>query len=402
MKTYTFNLETKKIELYFEKEEYLALSETQKKMLKSAFLWSSKAGGWVSRAIEPNLWKAKQTAKELGFTEEVRTGERLSFAEQVERKAERAEERAERYEKYAVNAEKRGKQLCSDLESHRGDVAFFTQPIINSSSGRAFSNYRERLYKRFDSGMDEYRKSEYFAKKAVALHSTALNEKYKNLGYLDRRIKECEKEIRARFRNIEEYEKQLKRLDEGEVLKTYTGELITTEQIEERINYQLELIEVAEDKLAYLKNLFDEYGGGRFSQANIKIGYVVKLNKYRKMNVKVVGTGPINFTYKTNIDGIILQASYAEILEIVSETEDKNKHPFVVGEKFSVPVWTERKYVDTEFEIISVTDSSVKLQSSAGGKPIIRRPSKVQWRDNEWRLSINDGYKGTVYKTANL
>ena len=63
MKTYIFNLETKKIELHFEKAEYLALSETEKKDLKSNFLWSSKAGGWVSRAIEPNLWKAKQVAK---------------------------------------------------------------------------------------------------------------------------------------------------------------------------------------------------------------------------------------------------------------------------------------------------------------------------------------------------
>ena len=401
MKTYIFNLETKKIELHFEKAEYLALSESEKKDLKSTFLWSSKAGGWVSRAIEPNLWKAKQVAKALGFTEEERTGERLSFAEQVERKAERAEERAERYEQYSANAEKRGKALCSDLESKRGDVAFFTQPIINSSAGRAFANYRERLYKRFDSGMDEYRKSAYFADKAAALRCSANNEKYKDLGYLDRRIKECEKEIRARFRNIDEYEKQLKKLDNGETIKTYTGELVTSEQIESRINYQLELIEVAEDKLAYLKNLFDEFGGGRFSQENIKVGYVVKLNKYRKMNVKVVGTGPINFTYKSNIDGIILQASYAEILEIVSETEDKDKHPFIIGEKFTVPVWTDRKYVDTEFEIISVTDASVKLQSSTGGKPIIRRPSKVQWRDNEWRLSISDSYNGTVYKKAN-
>ena len=401
MKTYIFNLETKKIELHFEKAEYLALSETEKKDLKSNFLWSSKAGGWVSRAIEPNLWKAKQVAKALGFTEEERTGERLSFAEQVERKAERAEERAERYEKYAENAEKRGKALCSDLESKRDDIAFFTQPIINSSSGRAFANYRERLYKRFDSGMDEYRKSAYFADKAAILRCSANNEKYKDLGYLDRRIKECEKEIRARFRNIEEYEKQIKKLENGETIKTYTGEIVTIEQIESRINYQLELIEVAEDKLAYLKNLYEEYGGGRFSQENIKVGYIIKINKYRKAKVKVVGTGKVNFTYRTNIDGIILQASYAEILEIVSETEEKEKHPFMVGEKFTVPVWTNLKYVQTEFEIISVTDSSVKLQSSAGGKPIIRRPSKIQWKDNEWRLTIVDNYNGTVYKIAN-
>lgn len=65
-------------------------------------------GCWVSRAKEPNLWSAKQVAAKLGFTEEQREGERLSFAEQVERQADRAERRAERYEQYAENAAQRG------------------------------------------------------------------------------------------------------------------------------------------------------------------------------------------------------------------------------------------------------------------------------------------------------
>ena len=101
MRQYIFNLETTKIELHFEKSEYNALTAEQKADLKSSFLWSRSRGCWVSRAKEPNLAWAKRIAAKLGFTEEQRQGERLSFSEQVERQAERAERRAERYEQYA-------------------------------------------------------------------------------------------------------------------------------------------------------------------------------------------------------------------------------------------------------------------------------------------------------------
>ncbi len=90
-RAYIFNLETTKIELHFEKSEYNALTDEQRSKLKSAFLWSRSGSCWVSRAKEPNLWRAKQVAKELGFTEEQRNGERLTYAEQVERQSERAE-----------------------------------------------------------------------------------------------------------------------------------------------------------------------------------------------------------------------------------------------------------------------------------------------------------------------
>lgn len=90
-RAYIFNLETGKIELHFDKAEYMALPEESKKLLKSNFLFSGKSSAWVSRAKEPNLYHAKQAAAKLGFTQEQRQGERLSFAEQVERQAERAE-----------------------------------------------------------------------------------------------------------------------------------------------------------------------------------------------------------------------------------------------------------------------------------------------------------------------
>lgn len=85
MKTFIFNKETLKIELHFDKCDYLALSEEQKSQLKGTFLWSSKGGCWVSRAKEPNLFWAKKTATELGFEKGETVGERLTFAEQIEK-----------------------------------------------------------------------------------------------------------------------------------------------------------------------------------------------------------------------------------------------------------------------------------------------------------------------------
>lgn len=135
MNNYIFNLETTKIELRFEKSEYDALTEEQRRELKSAFLWSNRDKRWVSRAKEPHLWRAKEVAKKLGFTEEQREGERLAYAEQLERQAERAEERADRYEGYAENAAERAERLQKPITGMRGDIAFFTQPNINSSAG---------------------------------------------------------------------------------------------------------------------------------------------------------------------------------------------------------------------------------------------------------------------------
>lgn len=123
-KAYIFNLETTKIELHFDKSEYNSLSSEQKNSLKSAFLWSRSGSCWVSRAKEPNLWNAKRVAEDLGFTEEQRSGERLTYAEQVERQTERAEARAERYEEYADNAVKRAEQLQKPINSMHGDTSF--------------------------------------------------------------------------------------------------------------------------------------------------------------------------------------------------------------------------------------------------------------------------------------
>lgn len=401
-RAYIFNLETTKIELHFEKSEYDALSDEQKSNLKSAFLWSRSGNCWVSRAKEPNLWRAKQVAKALGFTEEQRSGERLTYAEQVERQTERAEARAERYESYAESAAGRAEQLQKPINSMHGDIAFFTQPNVNTSSGRAFTNRRNRMFEQYEKGFEEYRKSEYFKEKASVALTTASKSKFSDPAYLDRRIKECKKEIRVREKNIIGYEETLYAIEKGEVKKRYNGDILTTEEVSSWIDEELELVEKAIDKQGYLENCLDELGGIRFSKDNIKVGYIVTVKHYGK--VEVLSTGPLNFTYKIlggGAAGFTLKAAYAEIGEIVSAEEKKKaSHPFKVGEQFNGTEYKDGKFLPVTFEIVSASDTTVQIKLvGSNEKPVTRKPALVAG-GIRWRLRINDGYKNTFYKEA--
>jgi hypothetical protein len=407
MNNYIFNLETTKIELHFTKAGYLALTDAQKSELKSAFLWSRGGGCWVSRAKEPHLWRAKEVAKKLGFTEEQREGERLTYAEQLERQAERAEERADRYTGYATNATGRAAQLQKPLEGMRGDIAFFTQPNINSFGGRAFTNYRERLYARYYKGFEEYRKSDYFKCRALTALETASQAKFDDPAYLVRRIKECKKEIRDREKNVAYYEETVLAIENGEERKKFRGEVISLEEAKSWLSRELELTEKAMDKQGYLENRLEELGGVRFSQDNVKPGYIVIVQRWGQ--VEIINAGPQNVGFKILTGGAAggeLQAAYAEITEIVKAVEKKRApHPFVVGERFTA---VSRDYSNgvrnvktTEiiFEIVKASDTTIQLKAvGSDAKPITRKPVKTY--SGKWRFSIDDDYGNTFYKEA--
>ena len=380
MRQYIFNLETTKLELHFEKSEYGALTDEQRSDLKSAFLWSRTGGCWVSRAKEPNLWRAKQIAAKLGFIEEQREGERLSFSEQVERQTDRAERRAERYEQYAENAERRGAALQQPLNRMRGDIAFFTQPIIAGHAGsQAFARQRERMFAQYERGFEEYRKSEYFQNRAQTARVTADGAKYRDVAYLDRRIKECKKEIKAREKNIIHYEQTLYAIENGEKKKRFDGTPITAEVVNDWIKRELELVEKAMDKQAFLEACVDQCGGIQFSKDNIKIGFQVRLNDGFDSEVEVIGAGPQNITYRIltgGAKGMVLQAAYAEIKEIIKAEELRETHPFTVGEQFTAEQFVQDgthrwKTVRVTYEIIKATAATIQLKPVDGsGKAI--------------------------------
>jgi hypothetical protein len=365
MANYIKNLETLKIELHFEKSDYMAMSENDKRKLKSAFLWSKSGKCWVSRAKEPNLYRAIKTAKELGFTEEEKRGERISFAEQMERKAERAEARAERYEEYAENAEKRAENLQSSLKSMRGDIAFFTQPIIAGHAGsRAFARARQRIYDRYERGIEEYKKSEYYQDRAATARATANNEKLSDAIYLDNRIKECKKNLRALQKNLVEYEEKLFDIENGKTYKRYTGDEITAETVNKWIEDTLERYEAEQDKLNFFEDCMDKIGGVQFSRENIKVGYIVELKKnYGKC--EVVGAGPANITYKIlegGARGMVLTCAYAAIEKIIAVKEKPEiENPYKEGDILTLNRPADNS-VYRAYQVVKATAKGVSMQ----------------------------------------
>lgn len=158
MSKYIMNKEIGKLEMHFDKDDYMALPEESKKEIKSNFLFSRKAGAWVSRAKFPNLWRAEAVAKKLGLEDGGKVGETLSFREQMERKAERAEARAERYDNKAASAESRAEALQKPINNMHGDISFFTQPNINTTAGRAFTRKRDKMWAAYEKGYEEFKK----------------------------------------------------------------------------------------------------------------------------------------------------------------------------------------------------------------------------------------------------
>lgn len=407
---YIFNLETGKIELHFDKAEYQALPEATKKEIKSNFLFSGRTNAWISRAKEPNLYRARQVAAKLGFTQEQRQGERLSFAEQVERQAERAEHRAERFEGYADNAERRGENLQAEFNSHHGDIAFFTQPIISGHSGsQSFARRRQRIYDRYEKGFEEYKKSEYFRGRAATAQSTADMKKFKDPIYLDNRIKECKKNIRAMEKNIIRYEEIIYSLENAtEEKPSYYANRYTVEQVSEWIEEQLERMEAEMDKQGYMENCMDEIGGNKFSKENIKPGYIVRMRRWGRC--EIISAGPVNITFKIldgGATGGVLTEAYAAIAEIIEAKEEPTKetitNPYKEGD-ILCRYNADQSRIIKAYQVIKVTATGIKIQAITveDNKPIVnqftgekakqKKVVKSKWSDfvgvydDDWQL----------------
>lgn len=403
MNSYIKNLETGKIELHFDKSEYMSLTSEQKTELKSAFLWSNYGKCWVSRSKEPNTYHAERIAKKLGFTECEKQGERLSFAEQLERKAERAMRRAERYEEYAASAERRAEVLQADLNKMRGDIAFFTQPIIAGHAGsRAFANRREKMYKKYERGFDEYKKSAYFQDRAETARATASGAKLSDPVYLDNRIRECNKNLNGLQKSIISVEETIYKLQQGEQLKNWKGELISLESLEERMEDILDRYEAEQDKLNFFENCMSKLGGVKFSKDNIKPGYIVEMQRWGKC--EIVSAGPVNVQIKTE-RGSILTEPYAAIMKIIAEREPpKVTNPFFEGDILCLHRPADNS-IYRAFQVLKTTEKSIQIQEiavlngtpqagqfKAGSKPERKRIVKSKFNDyvgayyDDWQL----------------
>ena len=370
------NRETGKLELHFDKPTYDALDAAQKQSIRSNFLWGRNSGCWISRAKEPNLWHAERVARALGLADAGSTGERLSFAEQQQRKAERAERRADRYEDRAADAAANAKRLQKPIEDRRGDIAFFTQPNINSSAGRAFTRRREKMFAAFDRGIEEYRRSEYWQERAETARRSADQAELKDKGFIMRRIRECESAIRKLRKSIEEWETKALPKAQAGTLKRYNGEPITVQDVEKQLETWLDRLEAQLDKLGYYQEALEALGGVAFSKENIKPGFTVKVKTFG--SVKVISTGPKNFTAATQ-HGSALTFSYAEIAELVSsESEAPKAHPFKVGEAFTLRNGSTHTITKVTAKTVTLTDGEKTYRVTPKYRPI-PAVGKMQW-----------------------
>ena len=329
--TYNLNRETGKIELHFSKADYQEATDDQRAAIKSNFLFSHKGNCWVSRCKWPNTSRAAALAAQLGLDNAGKTGERLTYAEQLERQQERAEHRAERYMEHAANAAERAEQLQKPYNDMHGDIAFFTQPNINTSAGRAFTRRRERIFAAMDKGFEEFRKSEYWQQRAAIAQETADNPKLNDPGYLGRQIKDAQTTARKQRENITFYEKQIERIKAGEIIKGTNGTARTVEDYSAYIDTATDRIEAALDKLGFMQERLHAIGGDKFSRENVHKGDVVRLQGIHTGLVTVAGTGPKYITGESVHGGTTFRIKYAyeEIAEIVKPAQEHDQLPAV-------------------------------------------------------------------------
>ena len=395
---YIINRETDKLELHFTKEEYQALGEESKSKIKSNFLFSRRGGCWVSRAKRPHLSYVESIAKDLGAEYQGKTGEELTFEEKMERQADRAAARADRMEARSDVAAQRGEALQKPVENMRGDIAFFTQPNINTCAGRAFTRQRERMFAAFDRGFEEFKKSEYYAQRAEVARRTANLENSKDKAFCGRRVKDAQKNIKAIQKNLDQYHAMLDCDGLGEQQKRFDGTPIERAEIERWIEDAEERLESEISRLCYYQSCIDDLGGVQFSKENIKPGYVVKIKHYN--DCTVLRTGPKNIIYRTP-NGFNLTAAYAEILEIVkAEEEVKPTHPFKVGETFEIGAYVDGHRVKQVWEIVKSTATTVTLKNQTTGENIRRTP-KIRWtcEGDKWALCIGDYIDSMFYRS---
>ncbi len=322
------NRETGKLELHFEKSAYDALTDEQRADIKGAFLWGRRSGCWISRAKEPNLWHARRIAAGLGLEDAGAEGERLTFAEQIARKQERAAARADRCEDHAAAADRRGEKLCAPIESRRGDTAFFTQPIINTSAGRAFGRQRARMFEAFDRGIEEFRKSEYWQQRAETARRTASGAELSDKGFIQRRIDEAAANVRKLKKSYDEQSRTVSRIEAGEELRNWSGDPIDLDAARENLENWADRLESELDKLGFYQDRLAELGGVTFGRDNLRAGDLLIISRWREP-VRFVRGGPKNFTYEFTLshmryaDGSPMcgQAAYAEIIRRADEPQ---------------------------------------------------------------------------------
>ena len=259
------------------------------------------------------------------------------------------------------------------------------------------------MFDAWEKGIEEFKKSEYFKEQAEIARRTAKLSRPTDKAFIDRRIKDAEKDIRAIKRNLKHYNEKLEEINNGKSFHFIGEDPITKADVEKWIEDSEERLEAAISKAAYYYDCMESAGGVSFSRDNIKPGFIIKVNRWGLM--KVINAGPVNVSAERlegSLAGWPLKISYAEVLEIVSDKVAEEVHPFIAGEILhSFSYDSNYSLVPTDYKIIKATKKTVTLQHE-NDKPIIRTPKKQAGRCYKngfaWVFQINNCYRSIVTK----
>ncbi len=185
------NLETEKIELYFDKATYQALPEDLKTGIKSNCLFSKYKSAWISRAKIGNTWRLDSVITKLNLQDGGTIGENLAFADKVEIQQERAADRVERFEDRAEKNATLSTQAYQRAHT-LGSVIPMGQPIlVGHHSERGHRSLLNKIDNAMRTSCEADDKAAYYADRAKTAERTATGAKFEDAGYLVNRIKEC-------------------------------------------------------------------------------------------------------------------------------------------------------------------------------------------------------------------
>lgn len=181
---YRKNQETGKLNVYTTKDFYQQLEPEQKKVLTHYCLWSNKQQCWVSKARADRANYLISQLNTLGFQKKADYGEKLSFAEQINRQQEKAAVRAERAEANAVKAEDRSEELLNKARDMASVIPFGQPILVGHHSEKRDRNYRNKIHNTFGKAFAEQDKAIYYGQRAETARETAEGAKFSNQKYL--------------------------------------------------------------------------------------------------------------------------------------------------------------------------------------------------------------------------
>ena len=256
---YIENLETQKLELYFDKTDYKSLSDDKKTFIKKHFLFSRNKQSWISKALNTNTYafnRLKNFADEIGLKNNGLEGKKINFAEKMDIKQKKAISRLEKYRYISKKLNNESNNIYNEAKKMASVIPFGQPILIGHHSEKKDRNFRGKIHNKFKKAFLLSDKAAKINNKDVIDHEN----NYTNQVFLMNRINDCE----AIIRKSQKYN--------------------TTKS-----NYYIEI----KEKLEFYQEKLKALGGLKFNSENLKVGMYIldnhnRIRQIKKINKKTI------------------------------------------------------------------------------------------------------------------